>query len=225
LVSTLAQRGLLVKDPETNKYGLGITAFELGMKQAWSMKIYQAGVYPIQRLTERIERSSRLSIFDQDEIVLTINNYHPTERFPFGTNFGPRAPAYCTGAGKAVLAWLPSEDLENYLDRTELLAFTSSTITDRDALTKELRKSRERGYAVDREELVNGYNCIAAPIFDHTGNPVGAVSISVDSDILSSSTLKSVSREVISTAMEVSRSMGYLSEPLVSQTEKMADIG
>ena len=210
LVDTLYKRGFLVKDPESQKYGLGSKLFELGAIQAWNTQLYKVGVYPVHRLSEKVGRSARLFSWEKENMLLILNVFHSSEQFPFGGAFGPSFPAYCTGAGKAILAWLPEPKIHNYIQKTQLRPYTSNTISERKALELELRKIRRNGFSTDREEFLNGFNCIGAPILDFNRCPVGSVSISVDSDFFNNQEAGSEAKELMFTAMEISRSMGYV---------------
>ena len=87
----------------------------------------------------------------------------------------PHARASC----KAILAFLPELELENFFAGTDTLpAVTAHTITDWHSLLAELKRTRERGYAIDREEFAPDVGCVAAPFFDEDGTPVGSYAIS-----------------------------------------------
>ena len=72
--------------------------------------------------------------------------------------------AYCSGIGKALLAHLPGNELESYLATAPFVAITHRTIISADALREELVRTRQRGYAIDHEEMFQGFVCIAVPI-------------------------------------------------------------
>jgi DNA-binding IclR family transcriptional regulator len=89
---------------------------------------------------------------------------------------GTSNPLYCTGMGKAVLAWC-DETVFNAVVRGGLEPRTAATITDPDALRAEMRATRERGWAIDDVENELGIRCVAAPIFDWEGEAVAAFSV------------------------------------------------
>jgi DNA-binding IclR family transcriptional regulator len=94
---------------------------------------------------------------------------------------GGRNPAYCTGLGKALLAHLLPDrsSIARYIELYGPLAKrTPKSLTTAHALDQELRATRDRGYAVDREESDPGITCIALPIFLGGVKPAGAISIS-----------------------------------------------
>lgn len=209
LISTLQQKGFLTKDPVNHKYGLGNKLHELGTIQVWNTRLYQVGVYPAHRLSEKLSRSVRLFLWEKESLSLILNVFHSSSQFPFGGPVGANFPAYCTAAGKAVLAWLPAAQLRDFLNHTQLYRHTSKTITERKRLEQELRRIREKGFSTDREEFLNGFSCMGMPILDFSSQPVGAVSFSVDKEFFESKEAISASRELKFTSTEISLSMGY----------------
>ena len=90
----------------------------------------------------------------------------PRGRSPSIRGSAGRAPAYCTGVGKVLLAHLHPEQLDRALTRTEFRRFTESTVTDAERLRDDLARIVEQGYASDRGEHEEGVYCVAVPIFD-----------------------------------------------------------
>ena len=84
---------------------------------------------------------------------------------------------YCTGLGKALLAFLPEEEQLQHIPTT-FTKFTENTLTSQEALLEDLRQIRARGYSIDNMEHEYGVVCVAVPVFGHNGFPVAAISIS-----------------------------------------------
>jgi IclR family transcriptional regulator, KDG regulon repressor len=212
LVRTLVKQGFLQQDPETRKYGLGLKIYELGIVLAGSLEINQKGAGPAYQLAKRTGLVSRIAIWDADSALLTVN-MEPRSHLFFVYQIGPRIPAYCSAVGKALLASLEARELGTYLDRVTLDPYTANSITQKDALLREIEETRRRGYSVDREENVSGLACIGTPIFGHGGHLEGAISISGDAkDIYAR--METLVHEVVQTAREISRSLGYFPESL-----------
>jgi len=111
--------------------------------------------------------------------------------------------------GKAILAWLTPDELAGYLERTRMTPYTPRTITDHMRLLEDLEQTRLRGYSIDREEVVPGLVCAAAPIFDQRGEPIASVSISSGPDLLGLDNISELTEELIQTSIEISYSPGY----------------
>jgi DNA-binding IclR family transcriptional regulator len=84
---------------------------------------------------------------------------------------------HCAGLGKAILAFLPQAQQEQILGSRPLRTYTPYTITDPMLLRVELDRTRERGYAIDRDEIIMGVHCVAVPILNYAGHAIGAISI------------------------------------------------
>lgn len=114
------------------------------------------------------------------QVAVWEQNYDKVETnrsLPLYSRIGGRAPACCTGVGKALLAFFLPERLETVLGCICFKRFTASTITDREALLAGLSAVSERGYALDRGEHEAWICWVAAPIFDLYGEPVASLSV------------------------------------------------
>jgi DNA-binding IclR family transcriptional regulator len=121
---------------------------------------------------------------------------------------GAAAPAYCTGLGKAVLAFLEDGELNAYLDNVTLVAMTPKTITAPKKLKADLTRVRKRGYAVDDEELSLGLRCVAAPIFDYTGRPNYALSLSGPTQRMTREKINAIQSQLVPLCRNISRQIG-----------------
>lgn len=121
---------------------------------------------------------------------------------------GKPTPWHATSSGKVLVAALAPEELENFLAE-ELVRFTAGTITEPEALRRELTRARELGYAVTVEELEPGLNAIAAPVHDHTGQVVAALSASAPAFRLGPERLAEIAPTVVAAGADLSRRLGY----------------
>jgi DNA-binding IclR family transcriptional regulator len=135
------------------------------------------------RLAEMFGETAHYGELEGSEVVYLAQARPRGERVQMTARIGGRNPAYCTGLGKALLAHTLQDgaDLEHFLELYgpgPLAKRTPKTLTTASALNHELRATRERGYALDREESDSGITCIAFPIFLGAARPTGAISIS-----------------------------------------------
>lgn len=107
------------------------------------------------------------------------------------------------------MAGLPKEERSALLNRVELTRFTAATICDRDILEQELEKALAQGYAMDREEREEDVTCIAAPLYDYSGEVVAALSISAPSSRLGKGRQQELLPMLMTTAANISRELGY----------------
>ena len=122
---------------------------------------------------------------------------------------GRRAPMYCTGVGKAILAYVGDEYLNKYVFYKQLKKITKNTISTHERLIEELQIIRSRGYAVDDEEIEIGLRCVAAPIFNNKAYPIAAVSVSASYRKVNDSMIENISKDVKLCAQKISERIGY----------------
>jgi DNA-binding IclR family transcriptional regulator len=138
-----------------------------------------------------------------------IEKMESAESLPMISKIGMRMPLYSTGFGKAILAFLSEEELEEYLKKVKLEKRTKNTITERNEFLKELSKIRARGYSIDNEENEYGIKCIGAPVFNHEGKPIAAVSVSGSANKITDDWIKENSKHVMECARKISEKLGY----------------
>ncbi|MFC6719793.1 IclR family transcriptional regulator [Natrialbaceae archaeon GCM10025810] len=172
-LQTLLELGYVIE--EGGQYYLGTKFLELGERRRRRMKIYQAAEPEIQKLATETGEHSSLMIEENGIGVLlaTATGEHALqlEVYP-----GQRLPLSTSAPGKAILAHLPEEQVEEILDEHGTPAVTPNSITNREVLYEEFRTIRDRGYATDHGERVEGVRAIAVPIISN-GTVHGAVGI------------------------------------------------
>jgi IclR family KDG regulon transcriptional repressor len=181
MLSTLARAGLVRQSPTTRRYGLGLRCLELGYLAASRLTLRDYAYPFLEELLGGEDRIVYLAIPYQDEILYVEALYPPRRKIKYSAQ-GRRGPMYCTGIGKAALAFMPTTYLDRYLERTPLRRFTPHTIVEPEALRLELERVRARGYATDRQEHELGIQCVGAPIRAGDGRVLAAVSLSSHPD-------------------------------------------
>ena len=121
---------------------------------------------------------------------------------------GLRAPLYCTGTGKLMLAFKGEEFAEPVL-AAPMRRYTARTLVTREALTRELRSIRTNGYSVDNEEMEEGVRCLAVPIFDRRGACIGAMSVSGPTTRLTSDRVGTIAPAARGIADDLSHQLGH----------------
>jgi DNA-binding IclR family transcriptional regulator len=137
-----------------------------------------------------------------------VDKVRGNEGMQLDARIGSRGPVYCGGAGKAMLAYMRPEDQQRVFD-APLVPLTRNTIVDPEALRRELRLIRRRGYSLDREEVVLGVHCVGVPILDRTGRPVGAISITGPSPKVPGPEAERLAAMLSEACGHVSRRLGY----------------
>lgn len=177
ILSTFKAMDYLEQDPESGKYRLGVGIFSLCRALGDNFTIKQVAMPYLQELSNAINERVYLGIPSGGEVIY-LEAMHPAESVNLMRSImGENAKMYCTGIGKAMLAFLPVDEREKYVAE-DLTAYTENTIVDRDALRRELALIRRRGYAVDNMEHEYGIKCVAMPIFNKQKKVEAAVSVS-----------------------------------------------
>ena len=199
-----------VEKSDDNKYQLTFRIFEIGEKVARRLEIRQTARRYMRELSTAFKETVNLGFLDGTEI-LHLDKIDSSEILRIDASLGSKTPAYCTALGKAILANLTDEALNDYMKAIRLVQHGPNTIVSKKKLRDELRKTRERGYAVDNEELAQGLRCVAAPVFDHTGQAKFAISISCPSMRLSMDDVDNVQPKIRDLCRQLSLRMGYQS--------------
>jgi IclR family KDG regulon transcriptional repressor len=207
LAATLIGEGMLEQDSETGKYRLGLAVFELGALVRRKMDVSSEARPYLKTLRDQTGETVHLAILDHASVVY-INKMESRQAIRMSSNVGARAPVYCTGDGKALLAFQPEEFVTQIL-KLGLAARTPNTITDAKAFRRDLAATRARGYAIDNEESEVGMRCVAAPIRFHNGTVIASLSIAGPTHRVNRKILLAYAREVISAAAAVSQRLGY----------------
>jgi DNA-binding IclR family transcriptional regulator len=176
IISTLKFHGFVDQDEQTQKYRLGLYLIELGDITNKSLDIIRITTPIIEDVCNKLQETVHIGCLDGMDVVY-VNKVESKQSMRIFTSIGSRKPAYCTGLGKAMLAYL-DEDKLNDLIPESLVRYTNNTITDRQKLIENLKDIQKKGYAFDNEEVVEGLTCVAAPIFNHNGKAIYSMSIS-----------------------------------------------
>jgi len=178
MLSTLAYYRYVKRDETTNQYRLGLACLELAHAYIGSNDLRTVALPELETLRNETKETVHLAVLQDMEIVYL-------EKLPglhaiglMSSRVGGRAPAYCTGVGKVLLAYQKHEVVRAYYQERGLPRFTKITITDLPQLMSELETVKNLGLSFDRGEHEDEVRCVAAPIFDISGQVVAALSIS-----------------------------------------------
>jgi DNA-binding IclR family transcriptional regulator len=180
LLSDLVAHDFITQRKEDRRYVLGPQLVVLAGKFLTDLDIVQLGRPIVHEVMKETDESSALAVRNGFEMLIVYgeNCSQPLKR---SIEIGYRAPLHTTAGGKAILANLPDDQLEEYLTSVPLKPLTPSTITDRDVLRKELKTITSRGISYSREEQYEGLVAMAAPVFDLYSSAVGAVLVTLPS--------------------------------------------
>lgn len=209
LVQTLEWNGLLEKNPSTRKYRLGYKLAEYAGILLNQTDLRQLAIPQLEELLGWCNESVNLAVLDQSYVVY-IERLNGTNMLGMRSEIGKREPVHSTALGKAILAFTSQADVHDLLQRVQLTPRTPKTIVDPQEFIDEIVRTRQRGYALDDEENEIGGRCVAAPILDHRGKPVAAVSISAPVQRFPQDKVAEYGSKVIQAARAVSKRLGYV---------------
>lgn len=175
-LQTLTNQQLLSYEPADQTYRLGIRLVRLA-HAAWRQSTLAPVARPfIQALAAKVGEAIHLAQMDNGQ-VLFVDKYKTVDMFETLAQAGKVAPGYCTGVGKAILAFMAPDRQQRALQQQAYLQYTPATHVSAESLSAELEQIRQDGVAFDREEHERGIISIAAPILTDGGQVIGAMSI------------------------------------------------
>jgi len=213
LMMVLEQHRLVVKNPETGRYRLGLRLYELGSRAIEGLDLRGRARPHLNRLQDRFGETVFFCILDEGQ-VFYVEKVESQRSVRTACTVGSRAPAYCTAVGKAMLAELPEAEVNGIIRASSLKAITANTITTMAELKAELKAVRSRGYAIDDEEKEEGLRCVGAAVRAHSRKLVAAMSISGPAFRMTKERIPEVGQALLQAAGELSAELGYQALPV-----------
>jgi IclR family pca regulon transcriptional regulator len=212
-VATLAVLGYLEQDASSKKYRLGPRVLDLGFSAINSMELREVAAPHLRQLSDETGYTVNMGILDALDIVYVerCRSSRPGQsEIDLNLHVGSRLPAYCTSLGKVLLAWLPTDERAARLEQIDFVRRGPNTLVSRTALTAELKRVKENGFAISNEELAYGQRSIAAPILTHDGAAAAAINLAVHSSMTSVDDLAArLSATLRRSAADISARLGY----------------
>lgn len=178
ILNELQERGYVMKNPDSKKYRMGTKALALTeniISRPGNM-MYLVRVY-MSELNLNTKETIHLAYLRDECSGMYISKIDTPHAIGLLSKVGRTFPLYCTGAGKALLAYSPEAFIKNYFEKAQMERLTPKTLYTPELLEKDLVEVRRRGFAVDDEEHHLNTVCVAAPIFDGDGRVIASMSI------------------------------------------------
>ncbi|MFI6043803.1 IclR family transcriptional regulator [Nocardia sp. NPDC051321] len=176
ILTALRNRDLIALDPSTRRYALGHAAIGLGRAYLARTDLRVMAAPELRRLAGATRETATLSI-RRGDTRMYVDQVVPDQELRMEVAAGVPYPLYAGSSSKVILAFLRKEEIDGYLSRHELTPFTDATITSVRKLRTELNAIKKRGYAVSLGERQIGAASVAAPVLDHDGGVVAAISV------------------------------------------------
>jgi DNA-binding IclR family transcriptional regulator len=207
LAKSLVSLGYVRQERASRRYRIGRPLFALAASALDEVEMVSLATPLLEELSAETGESSHFAVRMGDAVVV-IARKGGAGAFQLTERAGVVRPAHCTALGKVILGALAPDQLERFLRRAELKAFTEKSITKGPALARELEEVRRTGIAYDDGEFNLEVRCVAVPVTDFTGHVVGALGISGPIWRLSLQALQSRAKDVQVAAGRLSRKFG-----------------
>lgn len=210
LLSTLSTLGYVKKDPATTLYSPTLKIWELGSLLVRDVDLVTVAQPRLRRLCAETHESVQLAVFDSGFVVYVdkVDSEQPLKAM---TSIGSRVPATVTSTGKALLAWLPDESLDQAMAHVK--RYTPLTLTRRKDIERDLDETRLRGYSINRGEFRVGVSGIAAPVRDRTGLVVASIGVWGAEKAILGTRRDEIAHMLVVAARDISRDLGFVEAP------------
>jgi DNA-binding IclR family transcriptional regulator len=202
LLHTLEAEGFLERHPSQVGFRLSIKLWSLGCTAVRRLNVRDVARPVLEDLARKTNEMVKIGVLDGQDVVY-MDGIECPQAVRAYVPIGGRLPAHSIATGKAILAYLPADKL----------ATTTSAGVNAEALSKELERTRKRGYAINRGERDQEVSAVAAPLFDAHGDAIGSVGVIMPSSRLSSAKIIQLGAWVAAAAAEISRALGYRAAP------------
>jgi sugar lactone lactonase YvrE/DNA-binding IclR family transcriptional regulator len=207
LLQALQEVRMIRLDERDQTYRLGNRVFEMAHRVWNDFDLRGAAEPELERLRSLTSETTRLGLLDGD-CVLIIDQREFMRPMRLGNGVGSRVTATASAIGKAMLAYRPPADLAALLSGDALTALTPNTISNPQEFQRDLDLVKARGYAISVEEQFIGVSAVAAPILDHRGQAIGAISVTGAANRLTVDKLHALGRDVIEAARRTAGNVG-----------------
>lgn len=208
ILGTLQKEGWVSLNPDSGKYRLGLGLISLAGVALGRLDVRGVSQPYLNDLVIATGETVNVTVLDAGECV-NIERARSPQPIRYVGWIGRRTPIHCTAAGKVLLAGMETTAIADALLARPLLAYTDKTIVDRSALQRSLIQIRNQGYAIVHEEFEEGFSAIAAPVCDHTGRVIAAISISGPTYRMGAGVIENYIEPLLKISGQISADMGH----------------
>lgn len=209
ILTTLERRGFLQKNTQTGRYHFGLQLVSLSRTALENLDLREEAKPFLRLLMQECGLTVHMAVLERDEAVI-IEKVEAPGLVRLASWIGRRLDINCTGVGKALVAFLPDDDLEALMRTKDFARHNQRTIVSKSALKKELTLVRQLGYALDNEEDEPGVCCLGAPVFDEDCKAVAAISVAGTTSQIGSNRIPGLARQVMQAARSISTRLGFV---------------
>jgi DNA-binding IclR family transcriptional regulator len=222
-LANLVAAGFLNRDAE-GAHCLGIACFSIGQAAAGQLDIRRLSLPYLQELNQQTRETIHLTVRHGLSAVY-VEKLDSPEPLRIYSRIGGSVPLYCTAVGKVLLAYMPGEEQDRVLPQLELKRLTSNSVGNLQELKTELYRVKKNGFASDLEEHELHIRCVAAPIWDHTGNVHSSLSITAPAFRMPVTRLRQLAPMIQAAGRKISAELGYQADVSVARSTAAAGTG
>lgn len=208
LLITLERRGYLHRNVRTGRYMFGLQLFSLANMAVSGLKLHDEAAPFLRSLVKETGLTAHMAILERREAVL-VSKFEPLGIFRLATWIGKRMDLHCTSLGKALLAYLPPQEVDEIVRVHGLPRHNDNTLCSRKRLREDLARTVERGYALDDEEDELGLRCLGAAVFGPDHQIVASISIAGTTAQITPANIRKLGEHVKQTAAMISETFGH----------------
>jgi DNA-binding IclR family transcriptional regulator len=213
LLNTLQSRGYVNRNETSKRLLLGLKILTLSNAALGGIELRRHAAPHLRRLMEKSGLTVHLAVLEGDEAVL-VDKVEPPGVARIATWVGKRMDLHCSAVGKAIMAYLPEEQVDRLAHDRGFTRYNENTLVARRRIVEEIDRIRKRGYAIEDEEGEIGFRCVGCPIFDREGRITAAVSVAGTTSQITSEKGARLSEHVKETAAAISQSIVVPEKPV-----------
>lgn len=176
IATALQQRGYVQRREDDRRFVLTHKLFDLARPQVREKSLVLCALDSLKWLRDTTGETTQLLVKVNHKVTI-LEQCVSSQPIKVSSTIGLQVPMYSCAPGKAILSALPEAELEAFFSSVTLKQYTPSTLATRYALEADLAKTRQRGFAMDFAEGLEGIHCVAAPILDDYAWPVAAITV------------------------------------------------
>jgi DNA-binding IclR family transcriptional regulator len=208
-LNTYIDFGYVSQDPATSCYYLTLKLTEMGFRTKDKFPFQNSLTKYVKQISRTFHESASLCIEHDMQMVYIATEEGPSRMLQTLQRIGRIAPMHATGVGKLHLMNYSPEQLTELERKFGFRRYTKHTITQMDALKKEIARIKCQGYAVDDEECEEGVRCLAVPVRDYTGKVAAALSISAPTTRMDLQKINEIIQYLKEISVKASRELGW----------------
>ena len=211
LANTLKRRGFLANPSAGRDYVLGASVWRLSRQYDWSKMLVRVAHEALKTLAAETNETAHLAV-PEGKKALFIDHVASNHVISVAGQTGELVPLYCTSHGKALLSDFEEEDLLRLFGSKPLKPYTKNTVQNIRSLAAECLTIREKGFATDESEYLEGVRCLAAPIRDRDGAVIASIGISAPSARFPKEREREIAARVVAVAAQIAEMVGALED-------------